>query len=143
MTMYRTLSTRQLYSFIRRRADRARDLAGRTSTDASRAAILEAAILAARQDIIDAKREIRRRRDLYRPAHYYRPYGDDCQVVEIITLPDHVRSRADAVDYVEDRVVIAPPRSPYDCTGEWFTARYHVGVIGGRWTCWHEVHVDC
>lgn len=91
--------------------------------------------------LAEMKREVRRRRDAYRPSRGFHPYGDET-VTEIVTLPDHIRSRDDAEAYYEEWIHMPRPCSPYDCTGAMFTKDHHVGVIGGRWVCWHTIGID-
>lgn len=57
-------------------------------------------------------------------------------------LPEHIKSREDAVEYMEDEWVHCRP-SQYDCTGQIFTTGYCVfQKSDGRWWAYHMMAMD-
>lgn len=58
-------------------------------------------------------------------------------------LPEHIKSREDAVEYFEEYEYMECEPSQYDCTGQLFTSRYCVfQKLDGRWWVYHCIAMD-
>ena len=92
--------------------------------------------------IAEAKREIRR--------YTHLPVSNDVVVkdegmdgaIVLVTLPETLKTKADAEAYFEECKVIRARPSMYDCTGQMFTVWYKVFSRRGRFMAYHSVAFD-
>lgn len=59
-----------------------------------------------------------------------------------ISCPEWVETEADAEEWFDSCERIGYRDRGWDCTGQAFTAWYHIGKLAGRMVCWHRVAYD-
>ena len=57
-------------------------------------------------------------------------------------LPECIKTKEEAVEYMEEYEVMECAPSQYDCTGQHFTSWYKVFCRNGRWQVYHHICVD-
>jgi len=62
--------------------------------------------------------------------------------ITLIPLPTRIHDRETAKEWFEYNEYMDRPNSPYDCTGEMFTAWYKLIERNGRWYAYHSFHLD-
>lgn len=70
-----------------------------------------------------------------------RDYGDG--FVELVTMPDSIHDKQDANDFFDAYIKRECVWTPYDCSGQLFTAWHHIFKRNGRWCVYHCVACDC
>lgn len=68
--------------------------------------------------------------------------GTDDYYVELITMPEWIKSFDDAEYYFNENIVLKYIPSQYDCTGQLFTCRYKIVKRNERFICYHFVSID-
>lgn len=64
--------------------------------------------------------------------------------VEKFPLPKYIKTAEDADEYFREYEFLRCRPSAYDCTGDWFTAWYHIfRKPDGSFWAYHSVTVDC
>lgn len=89
------------------------------------------------------KREIRAY--VNRPASNVRIIcGDYDGHMELVRLPDELdrAHKSEAAEWFDDNCYLEAYNSPYDCTGQEFTSRYHLFRRQGHWFAYHKVCLD-
>ena len=76
-----------------------------------------------------------------RDCRCVRDNGIDGYVL-LITLPEWVQNKQDAIYYMVQNEVMECRPSQYDCTGQHFTNWYKVFCRRGRWMAYHSIRVD-
>lgn len=64
--------------------------------------------------------------------------------LELVRLPDKLdtANKEDAAEWFDDNCYLEAYNSPYDCTGQEFTSRYHLFQRRGHWYAYHMVSRD-
>lgn len=57
-------------------------------------------------------------------------------------LPEWIKTKDEAVEYMEENEVMECRPSMYDCTGQLFTSGYKVFERNGRWNVYHHISMD-
>ena len=68
--------------------------------------------------------------------------GSDDYYVELITMPEWIRTFDDAEWYFNEHILLKYIPSQYDCTGQLFTCRYKITERNGKYICYHFVGID-
>ena len=63
--------------------------------------------------------------------------------VELVTLPDSIQDKQDANDFFDAYIKKECVWTPYDCSGQLFTAWHHIFKRNGRWCVYHCIACDC
>ena len=98
--------------------------------------------------LIKQKRELRR---LQKKDD--RVYDDGCEIYVVegksfdaatlkAVLPERIRSLDSAEEYFLDELYRECMPSQYDCTGQKFTAWYHIGKLAGRFVVYYRECLD-
>lgn len=68
--------------------------------------------------------------------------GDSDYYIELIELPERIKSKQAASDYFQDKEFIQARPSAYDCTGQAFTSWVKFVKRNGKYYAYHEVSFD-
>lgn len=93
------------------------------------------------KEIAQQKREIRAFQKKQEGGRIVKNYGID-GFIELLELPEFIRSKAEGIEYFEECVAIQAKPSVYDCTGQAFTSWYKVFERRGRFFAYHSVSFD-
>lgn len=93
------------------------------------------------EEIAQQKREIRAFQKKQEDGHIIKDFGID-GFIELLELPEFIRSKAEGNEYFEECVEIQAYPSAYDCTGQAFTTWYKVFERRGRFFAYHSVSFD-
>ena len=96
-----------------------------------------------KQDIIDLKREIRKKIHENDDADYRVAFSNsDYSICYLHTLPYDITTIAEAEEYYET-YLRRKIWSPWDCSGEWFSAWHKTFQRHGKFYIYHELWCDC
>lgn len=94
------------------------------------------------EKIAQQKREIRAfQKKQQEGGRIVKDYGID-GFIELLELPEYIRSMAEGNEYFEECVAIQAEPSAYDCTGQAFTSWYKVFERKGKFFAYHSVSFD-
>ena len=93
------------------------------------------------EEIAQQKREIRAFQKKQEDGRIIKDFGID-GFIELLELPEFIRSKAEGNEYFEECVAIQAKPSAYDCTGQAFTTWYKVFERRGRFFAYHSVSFD-